>query len=291
MMSDQSVKEDVKARYGSIAKEEASCCGPSPAQAACCGASTQDTISKSVGYTDEDLKAVPEGANLGLGCGNPLAFSSVKEGDTVLDLGSGAGFDCFLAAKRTGETGRVIGVDMTPEMLAKARANAEKGGYTNVEFREGEIEKLPVEDNSVDLVISNCVINLSPDKEAVFSEIHRVLKPGGRFFVSDIVLSAPLPDSIKNSAAAYTACVAGALLKKDYLATIQVAGFSEIRVANETIFPLDALMNDPNVRNLSEKLENATAEEKEQAAQSIMSVQVEGRKALGPGFTCCSGGA
>ena len=290
-MSDQSVKETVKDRYGSIAKKDASSCDPAASEASCCGASTQDTISKSIGYTDEELQAVPEGANLGLGCGNPLALSSVKEGDTVLDLGSGAGFDCFLAAKRTGETGRVIGVDMTPEMLAKARANAEKGGYTNVEFREGEIEKLPVEDNSVDVVISNCVINLSPDKEAVFSEIHRVLKPGGRFFVSDIVLSAHLPDSIKNSAAAYTACVAGALLKEDYLAKIQVAGFNEVRVANETIFPLDALTNDPNVQSLMDKLENTTAEEMERAAQSVRSVKVEGMKDLEPSLGCCGGGA
>ena len=286
-MSDQSVKETVKERYGSIAKEDASCCGPTTSEALCCGASSQDTMSKSIGYSDEDLQAVPEGANLGLGCGNPLALSSVKEGDTVLDLGSGAGFDCFLAAKRTGETGHVIGVDMTPEMLAKARANAEKGGYTHVEFREGEIEKLPVEDNSVDIVISNCVINLSPDKEAVFSEIHRVLKPGGKFFVSDIVLSAPLPDSIRNSAAAYTACVAGALLKEDYLAKIQASGFKEVNVLKEATFPLDALTNDPNVRDLSEKLGDATEEEREQAAQSVLSVQVEGKKAYAPGLGCC----
>ena len=286
-MSDRSVKETVKARYGSIAEEDATCCGPAPSESSCCGSSTQDTISKRIGYSDEDLQAVPEGANLGLGCGNPLALSSVKEGDTVLDLGSGAGFDCFLAAKRTGETGRVIGVDMTPEMLAKARANAEKGGYTHVEFREGEIEKLPVEDNSVDIVISNCVINLSPDKEAVFSEIHRVLKPGGKFFVSDIVLSAPLPDSIRNSAAAYTACVAGALLKEDYLAKIQASGFKEVNVLKESTFPLDPLTNDPNVRDLSEKLGDATEEEREQAAQSVLSVQVEGKKAYAPGLGCC----
>ncbi len=286
-MSDQSVKDTVKERYGSIAKEEASCCAPAASEASCCGASTQDTISKGIGYSDEDLQAVPEGANLGLGCGNPLALSSVKEGDTVLDLGSGAGFDCFLAAKRTGESGHVIGVDMTPEMLAKARANAEKGGYTNVEFREGEIEKLPVEDNSVDIVISNCVINLSSDKEAVFSEIHRVLKPGGRFFVSDIVLSAPLPESILASAAAYTACVAGALLKEDYLAKIEAAGFNEVNVMNESTFPLDALPNDPTVRNLMDKLEDTTAEEIEQAAQSVRSVQVEGKKDSAPSLSCC----
>lgn len=288
-MSDQSVRETVKARYRSIANEDSGSCGPADSGASCCGASTQETIGKSIGYTDEDLEAVPEGANLGLGCGNPLALSSVKEGDTVLDLGSGAGFDCFLAARRTGESGRVIGVDMTPEMLDKARANAETGGYTNVEFREGEIEKLPVENDSVDIVISNCVINLSPDKEAVFSEIHRVLKPGGKFFVSDIVLAAPLPESIRNSAAAYTACVAGALLKGDYLATIQGAGFDEVNVMRETNYPLDGLANDPKVRNLAEKLEDVSADELKQAARAVLSVQVEARKALGPAPGCCRG--
>jgi len=286
-MSDQSVKETVKARYGSIASEGSSCCASTDAGAPCCGASTSETISKSVGYSDEEMQAVPEGANLGLGCGNPLALSSVKEGDTVLDLGSGAGFDCFLAAQRTGESGRVIGVDMTPEMLAKARTNAERGGYTNVEFREGEIESLPVEDHSVDIVISNCVINLSPDKAAVFSEIHRVLKPGGKFFVSDIVLAAPLPESIRTSAEAYTACVAGALLKTDYLGKIQEAGFGEVNVMRETAYPLEGLANDPNVRNLAEKLTEVSAEEMQQAAHSVLSVQVEGKKASESALGCC----
>ena len=237
-------------------------------------------------YDPQYQKVIPaEILEKDYGCGNPSRH--LRPGETVLDLGSGTGKICFIAAQVVGPSGRVIGVDMTPEMLAKARANAEKGGYTHVEFREGEIEKLPVEDNSVDIVISNCVINLSPDKEAVFSEIHRVLKPGGKFFVSDIVLSAPLPDSIRNSAAAYTACVAGALLKEDYLAKIQASGFKEVNVLKESTFPLDPLTNDPNVRDLSEKLGDATEEEREQAAQSVLSVQVEGRKDPGPGLSCC----
>ena len=288
-MSDQSIKENVKERYGSIAAKEESCCAPATDEAGCCGASRQEVISKGVGYSEEDLAAVPEGANLGLGCGNPVAFTKLQEGDTVLDLGSGAGFDCFLAAKKVGESGKVIGVDMTPEMLAKARANAEKGGHTNVEFREGEIENLPVDSNSVDVVISNCVINLSPDKEAVFREIHRVLKPGGKFFVSDIVLGAALPESVKSSPEAYTACVAGAMLKKDYLGLIQVCGFNEIHVAKETNYPLDELAEDPTVTRLTERITQATEEEKRQAAEAVLSVQVEARKTFESGLGCCGG--
>lgn len=288
-MPNQNIKEAVKERYGSIAKEDASCCGPDPAAAACCGPTREEAISKGVGYSDEDLQAVPDGANLGLGCGNPLAISSVQEGDTVLDLGSGAGFDCFLAAPRVGKSGHVIGVDMTPEMLTKARANAEKGGYTNVEFREGEIESLPVDSNSVDVVISNCVINLSPDKEAVFQEIHRVLKPGGRFFVSDIVLRKKLPESIRTSPLLLTACVSGALLKKDYLAAIELAGFNEINVQSETTFPIKMLANDPNFENLPEELSKMPKEDLEAATDAVASIKVEGRKEFGPGLSCCGG--
>lgn len=186
-----------------------------------------------MGYSLDDLHSVPEGANLGLGCGNPVALASLKEGEVVLDLGSGAGFDAFLSANRVGKTGRVIGVDMTPEMLETARENVKKGGYENVEFRQGEIENLPVEDNSVDVIISNCVINLSPDKPAVFKEALRVLKPGGRLMVSDIVLLKELPATLKESAEAYVSCVAGASMKDDYLKTIKEAGFKNIKTLNE----------------------------------------------------------
>jgi len=212
----------------------ASCCGSQETtKAASCCATPQQTVSKAVGYTDEQLGAIPDGADLGLGCGNPTALASLKEGEVVLDLGSGGGIDCFLAASKVGQNGRVIGVDMTPEMIERARENASKGNYGNVDFRLGEIEHLPVADNSVDVVISNCVINLSPDKAQVFKEAYRVLRPGGRVMVSDIVLLKELPDAIKSSVAAYTGCIAGASRKEDYLATVASAGFQDVEVISE----------------------------------------------------------
>ena len=214
-MEDKKIKKTVREGYARIANQKSSCCGSTEV---CCGNTpSSEDMSKNVGYTEEQLESVPEGANLGLGCGNPTALLSLKEGEVVLDLGSGAGFDCFLAANKVGKTGKVIGIDMTPEMLKKARENATKGGYSNVEFHLGEIEDLPVNDNSVDVVLSNCVINLSPDKEKVFQEAYRVLKPGGRFAVSDIVLLKTLPDFIKNSVEAYVGCISGAILKNNYL--------------------------------------------------------------------------
>lgn len=224
----------------------ASCCGPQETTkvASCCAmpqqtasaarcCSPQQSVSKTVGYTDEQLGAIPDGADLGLGCGNPTALASLKKGEIVLDLGSGGGIDCFLAASKVGRNGRVIGVDMTPEMIERARENARKDDYTNVDFRLGEIEHLPVADNSVDVVISNCVINLSPDKAQVFKEAYRVLRPGGRVMVSDIVLLKELPDAIKSSVAAYTGCIAGASRKEDYLATMASTGFQDVEVVSE----------------------------------------------------------
>ena len=234
--------------------------------------------SETVGYSKEELDSLPEGANLGLGCGNPLAFSSIREGDTVVDLGSGGGIDCFLAAKQVGDTGNVIGIDMTPEMLERARANAEKGGYTNVEFRLGEIEALPVADATVDLVISNCVINLSPEKDRVFREIFRVLKPGGQFFVSDIVLKKPLPEVVRQSVAAYAGCVAGALLKEDYLQTITDAGFSEPTVLSEDIFPISSFSADPTVKALVADAETIPEEAIQDAQDAILSIKIKGIK-------------
>ncbi len=243
-MKKEEIKKSVSRRYTRIAQEGNSCCNTS----SCCSSSASSrNISKSVGYAEEELETVPDGANLGLGCGNPVALASLREGEIVLDLGAGAGLDCFLAASKVGKSGRVIGVDMTPEMIYRARENAREGNYENVEFRLGEIENLPAADDSVDTVISNCVINLSPDKRRVFGEAFRVLKPGGRLVISDIVLLKPLPDIIKDSIEAYTACIAGAMLRDAYIGDIKAAGFQEIRVIDETPFPVD-YADDPTVK-------------------------------------------
>ncbi len=234
------IKKIVKEGYAKVAKQGSSCGSSS---SCCSSAGNARDISKTVGYSDDEMNAVPDGANLGLGCGNPVAIASLKEGDVVLDLGSGAGFDAFLAVKKVGRAGRVIGVDMTEEMLERARANAKKGGYDNVEFRLGEIEKLPVEDNTIDVIISNCVINLSPDKEAVFKEAFRVLKAGGRLMVSDLVLAKDLPKAIKESVEAYVGCLAGAIKKDDYLGFIKQAGFQDIKVISEASYPVDAMFD------------------------------------------------
>ncbi len=245
-MSD--VREGVRRRYGAVAVGAGSCCGPSSGGSGCCGSAAQ--IGAANGYSIDQLSIVPEGSNLGLGCGNPTAIGSLQPGETVLDLGSGAGFDCFLAARAVGPEGRVIGVDMTPQMLEKARENAAKGGYRNVEFIEGFIEQLPLPDASVDVVISNCVINLSVDKPQVFREVARVLKPGGRMYVSDLVLTRPLSWLLRQSAALYTACVAGALTRSDYLAAIEEAGLSPITVVSERPYRLDVMTADPSLARL-----------------------------------------
>jgi arsenite methyltransferase len=222
-MEQGEIRKAVRESYGEIAKNSGGCCLPG---ASCgCGGGTVETISRGVGYSPEEMQTVPEGANLGLGCGNPVALASLRKGETVVDLGSGAGFDAFLAARAVGASGRVIGVDMTPEMIDKARGNARKGDYGNVEFRLGEIENLPVADRTADVMISNCVINLSPDKGRVFREAFRVLKPGGRLMVSDIVLLDRLSDALTESIEAYVGCVAGAVTKEDYLQAIREAGF------------------------------------------------------------------
>jgi len=222
MKNSKEIKKIVKDKYKEIAVSGSSCG---------CGCSSAKNVSKSIGYSEEELKIVGE-ANLGLGCGNPLAFGKIKEGDVVLDLGSGAGIDAILAAKKVGSKGRVIGVDMTEEMVAKAKANAEKQGIKNAEFLLGEIEKLPLKDNSVDTIITNCVINLTPDKAKTFSEAYRVLKPGGKIYLSDIVLLEELSDEQRNDKDLLSGCVAGALLKEDYLDKIKSAGFN-VRILYE----------------------------------------------------------
>ncbi len=274
-MKQDEIKNIVREKYGKIARQQSSCC--QPAASCCCGGDDASNISKFIGYSNDDLAAVPEGANLGLGCGNPIALASLKPGEIVLDLGSGAGFDCFLAAQKVGDTGKVIGVDMTAAMIEKARDNARKGNYANVEFRLGEIEHLPVADNFADVLISNCVINLSPDKAQVFREAFRVLKPGGRMMVSDIVLLAELPEPIQKSIDAYVGCLAGALLKDDYLGKIRDAGFQQVEVVDETVFPIDLLIGDVDAPVLT-SLRQMTRNEIQKLAQAIRSVKVAAMK-------------
>lgn len=277
-MKEEDIHKQVRSAYGQVARQGGCGCGTG-----CCGTGRSvESVSLGIGYSEEDLEQAPEGANLGLGCGNPVALASLREGEVVLDLGSGAGFDSFLAAERVGPTGRVIGVDMTAEMLDKARENAKKSGRANVEFRLGEIEHLPVADSSVDVILSNCVINLSPDKAEVFAEAFRVLRPGGRLMVSDIVLTAPLPAPLAESALLYSSCVAGALLKTEYLGHIVGAGFTEIAVQGETVFPPDLIVSEPELAGLLGEDERASIE------KSIVSIRVSARKPAG--CTCGCGG-
>lgn len=233
MSGTNDIREAVRERYGALAEgSERSCCGTS-----CCSTDAKDTKgADALGYTAEQLAAIPEGSNLGLGCGNPLAHAGVKPGETVLDLGSGAGIDAFLASREVGAEGRVIGVDMTPSMVTRARENAAKGGYRNVEFRLGEIENLPVADASVDVIISNCVINLSADKARVIREAHRVLNPGGRFAVSDVVLRGNLPEPVLRSVGLWTACVSGALHEDEYRRLLLAAGFTDVSIEPTRIY-------------------------------------------------------
>jgi SAM-dependent methyltransferase len=244
-----------------------------------------------LGYQAADLESTPDGANLGLGCGNPVALASLKPGETVLDLGSGAGFDAFLASKRVGPEGHVIGVDMTPQMIERATSLASTHGYSNVEFRLGDIEALPVADGSVDAIISNCVVNLSTDKGRVFQEAYRVLKPGGRLMVSDLVLVRPLPAVVAQDMDAYGACIAGALLKGEYLAAIEAAGFEGVAIVGERGFGLD--MFSPELLEAARaRYPGLSAEELALAAGAVLSIQVEGGKtpvsrACGCAPTCC----
>ena len=233
-MNDQNLKTVIKDRYGKIARGEVTFCCPS------CGPTTKDQC-LAVGYTAEDLKLVPEMAILGVGCGNPTALADLKAGEIVVDLGSGAGIDVFLAASRVGKSGRVIGVDMTADMVARGQKLAQEHGFANVEFRLGEIEHLPLEADSVDVIISNCVINLTSDKLASFREIHRVLKPGGRMLISDLVTAGTLPADVRQNFIAWADCLGGAMEKDAYLETIQLAGFADISVVAESPYEFTGL--------------------------------------------------
>jgi SAM-dependent methyltransferase len=274
-LKEENIRKVVREGYAKVAKTNKPCCSESIA----CGKDIQisEDISRRIGYTQEEIGSVPEGANMGLGCGNPVALASLKKGETVLDLGSGGGFDCFLAARRVGKDGRVIGVDMTPEMIDKARENARRGKYANVEFRLAEIENLPVADNSVDVVISNCVINLSTEKKRVFQEAYRALKPGGRLMVSDIVLSKKLPEIIRKNVSAYIGCISGAEIKNKYLQMIKDAGFREIKIIQENDFPVEDMVNDPTAKAIVKNSKIPT-EEIKKIATTVTSIKVSATK-------------
>ena len=264
-MKEGEVKKMVRESYGKIAKAEK--CG--------CGCSSE--VSKSVGYSQTELGSVPDGADLNLGCGNPVALASLKEGETVIDLGSGGGLDCFLAAKKVGLKGRVIGVDMTPEMLDKARANCRKGFYKNVEFRLGEIENLPVADNTADVIISNCVINLSTEKQRVFNEAFRVLKPGGRLMISDMVLLKDIPEALRSNVRAYVGCISGAEMKSTYTRLIENAGFKEVKIVEELRLKPEQILSDATTKALMEEL-NLSFKQAEKIVGSVASIKISAIK-------------
>ncbi len=266
-MKEENIRKNVRDRYGKIAKTNSCGCG-------CCGGASQ--TSEAIGYSKDELNSVPDQANLNLGCGNPVALASLKEGEVVIDLGSGGGLDCFLASKKVGASGKVIGVDMTAEMLERARANCKKGNYENVEFRLGEIENLPIADNTGDIIISNCVINLSPNKQRVFSEAFRVLKPKGRLMISDMVLLDDLPEKIRNNVLAYVGCIAGAEKKEDYLNKIKQAGFEQVQIVSETN-ALELMVDEPDIKALIEELElNEAAVAK--LSKAVVSIKVSAVK-------------
>ncbi|MBU2648162.1 arsenite methyltransferase [bacterium] len=292
-MDSEKIRETVRERYGSIARANrnetpdasGSCCGPNAitletvSSASCCGSDSDKTQNTSccgsteitseqmavlIGYNEGDLKAIPEGANMNLGCGNPVALASLKKGETVVDLGCGGGFDCFLAAREVGEEGQVIGVDMTADMISKARDNAKKASVENVEFRLGEIEHLPVADNTADMIMSNCVINLSPDKQAVYNEAFRVLKPGGRLSISDVLAKIELPDAIKNDLNLVSACIGGAATIQDTTIMLSEAGFQNIKI-------------EPNDKS-QELIEQWSPSKESAAGDYVVSAYIEGIK-------------
>ncbi len=277
-MDTNTVKESLVEGYGKLAKSKKNglfsklfgCCDP---------AENANKVGEVIGYTKEDLASVPEHSNLGVGCGNPSALTNMKKGETVIDLGSGAGFDAFIVSPLVGETGRVIGVDLSEEMLALARKNVKKGNYKNVEFVKGDIEQLPLEDEFADHVISNCVINLSLNKGDVYKEAYRVLKHGGQISISDIVLEKELPEFVKNSLAAHIACVAGAEQLDDYLQYVSDAGFKEIKVERKAEFPLELMLVDPQLQKLSREMNfDLDSAEAKDLASRVKSISLTARK-------------
>jgi arsenite methyltransferase len=259
----EEVRKKVREGYGKIARTEKCCSG--------------SEVSESIGYNKTELASVPKGADMSLGCGNPVALASLEEGETVVDLGSGGGLDCFLAAKKVGPSGHVIGVDMTPEMLDKARANCRKGRYKNVEFRLGEIENLPVANNTADVVISNCVINLSPEKQRVFKEAFRVLKPGGRLLISDMVLLKDIPEEIKKNILAYVGCISGAEMKSRYIQMIERAGFNEIEVVEETTLRPEQILSDATALSIMDELD-INREQAQEIVGSVASLKISAKR-------------
>jgi arsenite methyltransferase len=268
-MKDEEVHIMVRKGYGKIAKQTQPSCG--------CGCGSATNVSEQVGYSKEELNSVPEGADLNLGCGNPVALASLKQGETVIDLGSGGGLDCFLAAKKVGETGKIIGIDMTAEMIDRARKNLAKSKAKNLEFRLGEIENLPVADNTADVIISNCVINLSPNKQRVFNEAFRVLKPKGRLMISDMVLTKAIPEAILKNVSAYIGCISGAEMKNTYLNYIEQAGFKDVCVVQETAMPIETLVSEETAKQILEELK-ITRKEAAKLFGAAMSMKISATK-------------
>ena len=277
-MDTNSVKESVVEGYGKLAKSTKSglfsklftCCDPTE---------NANKVGEVIGYTKEELSSVPENSNLGVGCGNPSALASIKKNETVIDLGSGAGFDAFIVSPLVGEHGKVIGIDLSDEMLDLARSNAKKGDYKNVTFVKGDIEELPLKNETAEHVISNCVINLSLNKGDVYKEAHRVLKKGGKLSISDVVLETELPDFIKESVAAHIACVSGAEKLDDYIRYIEDAGFKDIKIESKTEFPLELMLSDPQVQKLSKEMNfNLGSDEAKDIASRVKSISLTARK-------------
>lgn len=276
-MNKQQLQEKVKKAYSGLVKRN-NTRQILPGLFQCCGnGNLAADIGREIGYSEHEIEKVPQDANLGLGCGNPTALASIRKGETVLDLGSGAGFDCFLAARQTGAQGKVIGVDFSPAMVEQARKNARKGHYNNVEFIVGEIENLPLDDSSVDVIISNCVINLSVEKRKVFNEAYRVLKDNGRIMISDIVLLKELPGYLMNSVMGHIACLSGAITRENYLKELTIAGFTDIQIEKQIAFPIELMLNDPIAQKII-KENDLTHDDVKEVSGSIMSLSISARK-------------